>query len=96
MILSKRFAKDGLYEVASVFLMDVRKAIGDEAFTTAVRDIYLQSDFGRYNLREKRLEDLFLAHAKDAQRDAVMALFSKQVWGDNGERYKRMVELEGP
>ena len=96
MVLSRRFAKDGLYEVASVFLMDIRKAIGEDAFATAVREIYLQSDFGRYNLREKRLEDLFLAQAKGTQRDAVMALFNKMVWGDNGERYQRLQELEGP
>jgi hypothetical protein len=96
MVLSRRFANDGLYEVASVFLLDIRQVMGAEAFADAVRDIYLQSDFGRYNLRDKRLEDLFLAHTKDAQRDAVMALFNKQVWGDNGERYQRLVELEAP
>ena len=95
MIVSRRFAKDGLYEVASVFLLDIRKAIGEDEFAAAVRDIYLQSDFGRYNLREKRLEDMFLLHAKGPQRDAVMALFNKQVWGDNGERYQRLVEQEG-
>ncbi len=94
MVLSRRFAQDGLYEVASVFVMDLRNTLGPEGFANTVKDIYLQSDYGRYNLREKRLEDVFLQHAKGAQADTVKALFNKQVWGDNGEKYQQLVDQE--
>lgn len=93
--LSKRLASDGLYEVADVFLLDIRKEIGAEAFLQAARDIYLTSDFGRYILRDKRIEDIFLKYTKADSRDRVMGLFNKQVWGDNGERYQQLQDLEG-
>jgi hypothetical protein len=96
MTLARRFAQDGLYEVASVFLLDIRQAIGEEAFAAAVRDIYLASDFGRYNLSEKRIQDFFLERADALARPEVMALFNRHVWGDNGERYQRLKELDAP
>jgi hypothetical protein len=77
-----------------VFLLDIRKLIGADEFVAAARDIYVASDFGRYNLRDKRIEDIFLDHASD-KREGVMALFNRSVWGDNGERYQRLEELEG-
>jgi hypothetical protein len=93
--LPRRLASDGLYEVADVLLLDIRKLIGAEAFAAAAREIYLTSDYGRYNLREKRVEDVFLKHARD-KGEAVMALFNRVVWGDDGERYRQLQELEGP
>jgi hypothetical protein len=96
MTLPRRLASDGLYEVADVFLLDIREILGEEAFTKAVRSIYLTSDFGRYNLREKRIEDVFLEHARPDGREAIMTLFNRVVWGDNGERYQRLQELEAP
>jgi hypothetical protein len=94
-ILPTRLASDGLYEVADVFLLDVRKQIGDAQFAAAAREIYLTSDFGRYILRDKRIEDIFLKYTKPGDRDAIMALFNKSIWGDNGERYRQMQEQEG-
>jgi hypothetical protein len=94
--LPRRLASDGLYEVADVFLLDIRDLIGEEAFTKSVRSIYLASDFGRYYLREKRIEDIFLEQAKPESRQALMDLFNRAVWGDNGERYKRLQDLEAP
>jgi hypothetical protein len=96
MPLPRRLASDGLYEVADVFLLDLRRILGAEAFATVVREVYITSDFGRYILREKRIEDTFLAHAAENDREAIMALFNEQVWGDNGERYRELQELEGP
>jgi hypothetical protein len=96
LLLPLRLASDGLYEVADVFLLDVRREIGAENFAEAARDIYLTSDFGRYILNDKRLEDAFLRHTPAAKRDAVMGLFNQSIWGDNGERYQRMLEQDGP
>ncbi len=93
-LLPQRLTSDGLYEVADVFLLDIRKTLGEEQFAAAARDIYLTSDFGRYVLRDKRIEDLFLKYAKPAGRDTVMALFNKSIWGDNGERYQKLQEQE--
>ncbi|HXH21087.1 MAG TPA: hypothetical protein VNN10_03580 [Dehalococcoidia bacterium] len=93
--LPRRLASNGLYEAADVFFLDIRSVIGPEAFFAAAREIYLASDFGRYILREKRIQDIFLKHAQGAARDQVMALFNRQVWGDNGERYRQLHELEG-
>jgi hypothetical protein len=94
--LPRRLASNGLYEAADVFFLDIRSLIGEEAFAAAARDIYLTSDFGRYHLREKRIEDMFLKHAPEGRvRDQVMALFNRHVWGDNGERYRELQELEG-
>jgi len=96
MLLTRRYASDGLYEAADVFLLEIRKQIGDEAFKAAAHDIYALSDYGRVNLREKRLEDVFLQYANsDAKRDAVSQLFNRQIWGDNGERYRELQELAG-
>jgi hypothetical protein len=95
-ILPRRFASDGLYEVADVFLLDIRREIGEDAFFAAARDIYLASDFGRVNLREKRIEDVFLAHTPSNKRDIVMSLFNRTIWGDDGQRYQQLKELEGP
>ena len=94
-VLSRRLASDGLYEAADVFLLDIRRMIGPEAFLAAAREIYLASDFGRFNLRDKRIEDVFLAHAKDGARDEIMSLFNRLIWGDNGERYQQLKDLEG-
>ena len=93
--LSRRLASDGLYEAADVFLLDIRAEIGAEAFAAAAREVYLTSDYGRYILRDKRIEDTFLKYAGATSRDQVMALFNKQVWGDNGERYQQLREMEG-
>jgi hypothetical protein len=95
LILPRRLASDGLYEAADVFFLDIRSLIGEQAFAAAARDVYLTSDFGRYILREKRIEDVFLKHTPDSARDQVMALFNRHVWGDNGERYRELQELEG-
>ncbi len=92
--LPRRLASDGLYEVADVFLLDIRNQIGAESFAAAAADIYLTSDFGRYILREKRIEDIFLKFTTGATRETVMALFNKQVWGDSGERYQRLAEQD--
>jgi hypothetical protein len=94
LILSRRFASDGLYEVADVFLLDLRQIIGPSAFAASATEIYGASDFGRIHLREKRIQDIFLRHAAD-DREEVMALFNRVVWGDNGERYQELQELEG-
>jgi hypothetical protein len=94
-VLPERLASDGLYEVSDVFLLDLRKLIGEDEFAAAARDIYLASDFGRYILRDKRIEDIFLAHTATTDKDTVMAMFNKSVWGDNGERYKQLQEQEG-
>ncbi|HLG12736.1 MAG TPA: hypothetical protein VI876_13340 [Dehalococcoidia bacterium] len=93
--LGERFASDGLYQVADLFLLRIRDIITTEAFSSAVADIYAASDFGRLTLKDKRVEDIFLSHASDKDRDAVMDLFNKQVWGDNGEEYRRLQEFEG-
>jgi hypothetical protein len=94
-VLSRRLASDGLYEAADVFLLDIRRLLGPEAFLAAARDIYLTSDFGRVNLRDKRIEDVFLARVKDGARGEIMALFNRLIWGDNGERYQQLKDLEG-
>jgi hypothetical protein len=94
--LPRRFASDGLYQAAALFLLDVREVLGEAAFSAAAKDIYLASDFGRYNLREKRIEDIFLAHTKASERDNLMALFNRAVWGDNGERYRELQEQDSP
>ena len=94
--LPRRLASDGLYEVADVFLLDIRALIGAGAFQAAARDIYVASDFGRFILREKRIEDIYLARAEPETRDAVMALFNRVVWGDDGERYRALQEFEAP
>ena len=95
-ILSRRLASDGLYEAADVFLLELRRLIGEEGFAAAARDIYLASDFGRFNLRDKRLEDVFLARAGDeTARNGIMSLFNRHIWGDNGERYQQLKDLEG-
>ena len=96
LVLPRRFASDGLYQVAGVFLLDIRETIGEGVFFAAARDIYLASDFGRYILREKRIEDVFLAHTRPGDRDEVMGLFNRVIWGDDGERYRELKELEGP
>jgi hypothetical protein len=95
-LLPQRLGVEGLYDISFLLLMDLRRTMGVENFEAAVKQIYLTSDFGRYNLREKRLEDLFLASTPAAARDQVMALFNKQIWGDNGEKYRKLVEQEGP
>ncbi len=96
MTLPRRLASDGLYEVADVFLLDIRKQLGDEAFRAAARDIYLASDYGRFNLRDKRIEDIFLSRARANAREPIMTSFNRAIWGDNGERYDRLREREGP
>lgn len=94
--LPRRLASDGLYEAADVFLLDVRRLLGGEAFANAARETYLASDYGRYNLREKRIQDIFLKHTKNDAREQVITLFNRSIWGDNGERYRELQELEGP
>jgi hypothetical protein len=93
--LGERFASDGLYQVADLFLLRLREVLGPPAFSAAVADIYAASDFGRLSLKDKRIEDIFLRHAENNDRDAVMSLFNKQIWGDNGETYRRLQEFEG-
>jgi hypothetical protein len=94
--LPRRLASDGLYEVADVFLIDLRRLLGVEAFNAAVKEIYLASDFGRYNLKEKRIQDTFMKHATAEARATIMTMFNRTIWGDNGERYRQLQELEGP
>jgi hypothetical protein len=96
MLLPRRLGSQGLYDISFLLLMDLRRVMGVDNFEQAVKQIYLTSDFGRYNLREKRLEDLFLANTPLGAREQVMALFNKQIWGDNGEKYRKLVEEEGP
>ena len=93
--LPTRFMQDGLYEASDVFLLDIRTMLGETQFAAAAREIYLQSDFGRYILRDKRIEDIFLKYAKASDHEALIAMFNKSIWGDNGERYQRMQEQEG-
>jgi hypothetical protein len=92
--LARRFASDGLYEMADVFLLDVRELIGPNAFAAAARDIYLATDFGRYRIGELRVEDIFLAHAGTEDKEKLMSLFNREVWGDDGETYQRKKEFE--
>jgi hypothetical protein len=93
--LPRRFGSDGLYEAADVFLLEIREIMGAQAFAETASQIYLASDFGRFTVREKRVEDIVLAHTREGDRDEVMALFNRQVWGDNGEEYERLKEFEG-
>jgi hypothetical protein len=93
--LPRRFGSDGLYEAADVFLLDVRQTIGAQSFAEAAAEIYLASDFGRFNVGEKRVEDIVLGHTGQGLRDDVMSLFNRQVWGDNGEEYQRLKDFEG-
>ena len=96
LLLPNRFAADGLYQAADVFLLTIRDIIGAEAFRDAARDVYAASDFARLSIGEKRLEDIFLRYTSEANVDAVMGLFNREVWGDNGEEYRRLQEFEGP
>ncbi len=93
--LPRRLASDGLYEVADVFLLDIRKQLGDDEFRATARDIYLASDYGRYILRDKRIEDQVLKRAKGDAKPQIMSMFNRLVWGDDGERYQQLQELEG-
>ncbi|HEU0074783.1 MAG TPA: hypothetical protein VFS30_12345 [Dehalococcoidia bacterium] len=93
--LPNRFASDGLYQAADVFLLTIRDIIGADAFRDAARDIYAASDFARLNISEKRLEDIVLRYTSDSNAGAVMQLFNREVWGDNGEEYQRLKEFEG-
>ncbi len=93
--LTNRFASDGLYQAADVFLLDIRDIIGAAAFRAAASEVYAASDFARLNIAEKRLEDIILAHTATDDRAAVMQLFNREVWGDNGEEYQRLKEFEG-
>jgi hypothetical protein len=95
LLLPRRSASDGRYEVADVFLLDIKGRLGEANFFAAARDLYLASDFGRFNLREKRIEDIFLHYAPDGREDDVMSLFNRVIWGDEGQRYQQMKELEG-
>jgi hypothetical protein len=92
--LPNRFASDGLYQAADVFLLGIRDIIGANAFLGAARDIYVASDFARLSIGEKRLEDIVLRYTGDSDVDAVMQLFNREVWGDNGEEYRRLQEFE--
>jgi len=96
LVLSRRFASDGLYEAADAFLLEIRALVGAEAFAAAARDLYLASDFNRFRVGEKRIEDVFLAQAGADVREEVMGLFNRYIWGDNGERYRRLQELDAP
>jgi hypothetical protein len=93
--LPNRFSEDGLYQAADVFLLTIRDIIGADAFRSAARDVYAASDFARLSIGEKRLEDIVLRYTPEAGADAVMALFNREVWGDNGEEYRRLQEFEG-
>jgi hypothetical protein len=93
--LGERFASDGLYQVADLFLLRIRDVLGPEDFSAAIADVYAASDFGRLSLKDKRIEDIFLRHTAVDNRDSVMDLFNKQIWGDNGEEYRRLQEFEG-
>ncbi|HWC29799.1 MAG TPA: hypothetical protein VG845_06935 [Dehalococcoidia bacterium] len=93
--LGERFASDGLYQVADLFLLRIREVLGPPAFRGAVADVYAASDFGRLTLKDKRIEDIFLAHTDEGDRQSVMDLFNRQIWGDNGEEYQRLEEFEG-
>jgi hypothetical protein len=95
LLLPNRFASDGLYQAADVFLLTIRDIIGADAFRSAARDIYAASDFARLSIGEKRLEDIFLRHTAASDVDDVMGLFNREVWGDNGEEYRRLLEFEG-
>ncbi len=95
-VLPRRFASDGLYEAADAFLLELRALVGAEAFAASARDLYLASDFNRFRVADKRIEDVFLAHVAAAVRDEVMGLFNRHIWGDNGERYRRLQALETP
>jgi hypothetical protein len=94
MTLGRRFASDGLYQLADAFLLTVRDLIGPQAFRAAVAEIYAASDFGRLNLKEKRIQDLFVKRAGGKDSDALMQLFNRHVWGDDGETYRRLQEFE--
>jgi len=94
MPLPNRFASDGLYQAADVFLLTIREIIRPESFRNAARDAYAASDFGRFNIREKRLQDIVLSYTDESDVDAVMQLFNREVWGDNGEEYRRLQEFE--
>jgi hypothetical protein len=94
MPLPNRFASDGLYQAADVFLLTLRDIIGADAFRDAARDAYAASDFARLSIGEKRLEDIVLSHTDESDVEVVMQLFNREVWGDNGEEYRRLQEFE--
>jgi hypothetical protein len=95
-LLPQRLGVEGLYDISYLLLIDLRRTMGTENFEKAAKQIYLTSDYGRYTLRDKRLEDLFLASTPAESRDRVMDLFNQQIWGDNGEKYRRLVEQDVP
>ena len=94
LILPRRFASDGLYEAADVLLYEVRDLTGDSEFLQASRRLYLASDFGRLILSEFRIEEMFLAFSEGEVTTEIMQLFNRQIWGDDGERYRSLKELE--
>ncbi len=94
LLLTRRFASDGLYEAADVFLYEIRDLLGDREFLSAARQLYLTSDFGRYILSEFRIEETFLAFADGGASNLLMQMFDRQIWGDEGERYRGLKELE--
>ncbi len=94
LLLPRRFASDGLYEAADVFLYEIRDLIGDSEFLLAARQIYLRSDFGRSILSDFRIEDTFLTFSDGAVSDQLMQMFNRQIWGDDGEHYLSLKELE--
>jgi hypothetical protein len=96
MLLPRRLGSQGLYDFSFLLFMDLRRAMGVENFEKAAKQIYVTSDFNRYNLRDKRLVDLFLASTPPEAREKVLGLLSKSIWGDNGEKYRKLVEQEGP
>ncbi len=94
LLLPRRFASDGLYEAADVFLYEIRDLLGDSEFLSAARQLYLTSDFGRYILSDFRIEDALLTFSDGGASEEIMRMFNRQIWGDDGEHYLRLKELE--
>lgn len=92
--LPQRLASEGLYEAADTFLYEVRDIIGHENFLAAARKVYLTSDYGRMNVSDFRVQQVFLSFAEGDQVNRLKALFNQWIWGDNGERYERLLERE--
>jgi hypothetical protein len=95
-VIPKGRAADLNYAAFDALLLEIRKAMSPDAFSAAAKQIYLTSDFGRTSLKEKRLEDIFLANSAASAKQDVMNAFNKAVWDDNGEKYRQLVEQEGP
>jgi hypothetical protein len=81
-----------VYGYADVFWIDLSRVLGTAAFTDVLRQLYLSSDYGRRTFGAKTTEDFFLARTPRERRAEVEDLFNRNIWHDNGEKYRRASE----